>query len=102
MSTRIAGMAAYLYIACGAGRLERRSAHALHFCVDADVTSPMEGAGLGAGSTGAGRACGGAIGCMYRPDMFLYLCLLRGLGTVGETPWAWDACRGCTSTAVAL
>jgi hypothetical protein len=38
-------MAAYLYIACRAERLEYRSARALHFCVDADMMSPTEGAG---------------------------------------------------------
>jgi hypothetical protein len=57
-STRIAGMAAYLYIACGAEQGGSRSAHTLHFCVDANVMSPTEGAGLGAGSTLAGRAWG--------------------------------------------
>jgi hypothetical protein len=45
MSTRIAGIAAYLYIACRAERLEYRSARVPHFCVDADVMS----LGLGAG-----------------------------------------------------
>ncbi|KAJ7913185.1 hypothetical protein B0H13DRAFT_2326589 [Mycena leptocephala] len=85
----------------GAGRLEHRSARApLLRRRGHDV--PTGEAGLGAGSTSAGRACEGTIGCMYRSDMILYLCALRGLGTVGETPWAWDACPGCTSTAVAL